>query len=116
MPHRPYLADWRLAAMRMAQVPASTGMEPVLRRMSLPASPMGHFTMRWAILPILLLFSIDASAQTPQAPQSELKAAQDFASIGDQAARSRALFTEAAKVLNSPRCINCHPAGDRPTQ
>src|SRR3979411_2690967 len=39
-----------------------------------------------------------------------------FASIGDQAARSRALFTEAAKVITSPRCMNCHPAGDRPTQ
>jgi hypothetical protein len=39
-----------------------------------------------------------------------------FASIGDQAARSRALFAEAAKVITSPRCMNCHPAGDRPTQ
>ena len=70
--------------------------------------------MRWAILPILLLLSADVSAQAPQ--KSELKAAQDFASIGDQAARSRALFSEAAKVLTNPRCINCHPAGDRPTQ
>src|SRR5712691_2988670 len=39
-----------------------------------------------------------------------------FASIGDSAARSRALFMEAAKVITSPRCMNCHPAGDRPTQ
>jgi hypothetical protein len=39
-----------------------------------------------------------------------------FASIGDQAARSRALFAEAAKAITSPRCMNCHPAGDRPTQ
>jgi hypothetical protein len=42
--------------------------------------------------------------------------ASSFASIGDQAARSRAIFTEAAKVITSPRCLNCHPAGDRPTQ
>jgi hypothetical protein len=32
------------------------------------------------------------------------------------AARSGALFTEAGKVLNSPCCMNCHPAGDRPLQ
>src|ERR1700751_3543017 len=39
-----------------------------------------------------------------------------FANIADQQARSRALFLEVAKVLTNPRCINCHPAGDRPTQ
>ena len=26
------------------------------------------------------------------------------------------LFTEAAKVIMNPRCMNCHPASDRPTQ
>jgi hypothetical protein len=26
------------------------------------------------------------------------------------------LFTEAAKVLMHPRCMNCHPAADRPLQ
>jgi hypothetical protein len=30
--------------------------------------------------------------------------------------KSAALFVEAAKVFQSPRCLNCHPAGDRPTQ
>jgi len=45
-----------------------------------------------------------------------LRDSSSFASIGDQAARSRAIFTEAAKVITSPRCLNCHPAGDRPTQ
>jgi len=34
----------------------------------------------------------------------------------EQAARSIALFREAGKVLQHPRCLNCHPAGDRPTQ
>jgi hypothetical protein len=46
----------------------------------------------------------------------ELRAPSAFSSIGDPAARSRALFSEAAKVFTSPRCMNCHPAGDRPTQ
>jgi hypothetical protein len=45
-----------------------------------------------------------------------LRDSSSFASIGNQAARSRAIFTEAAKVITSPRCLNCHPAGDRPTQ
>ena len=31
-------------------------------------------------------------------------------------ARSIALFREAGKVLQSPRCLNCHPVGERPTQ
>jgi hypothetical protein len=29
----------------------------------------------------------------------------------DQASRSIALFREAGKVLQHPRCLNCHPAG-----
>src|SRR5439155_15570731 len=39
-----------------------------------------------------------------------------FSSFSDPAERSRAIFAEAAKVLTHPRCLNCHPAGDRPTQ
>ena len=45
-----------------------------------------------------------------------LRPASDFAGIADEGERSRALFTEAGKVLLHPRCINCHPAGDRPLQ
>jgi hypothetical protein len=47
---------------------------------------------------------------------TELRPPTAFAGITDLQARSRALFTEAAKVIMSPRCMNCHPAGDRPTQ
>jgi hypothetical protein len=47
---------------------------------------------------------------------SELRSAQSFASIADPDARARALFTEAGKVIMSPRCQNCHPKDDRPTQ
>jgi len=53
-------------------------------------------------------------AATPAAPG--LRSPQDFASIADRAERSRALFAEAGKVIASPRCQNCHPAGDRPSQ
>jgi hypothetical protein len=41
---------------------------------------------------------------------------ESFASIADEARRSAALFTELGKVLTHPRCVNCHPAGDRPRQ
>jgi len=39
-----------------------------------------------------------------------------FTSIADPAQRSVALFIEAGKALQHPRCVNCHPAGDRPLQ
>lgn len=39
-----------------------------------------------------------------------------FASISDPAARSVALFQEAGRVIQHPRCMNCHPRTDRPTQ
>jgi hypothetical protein len=39
-----------------------------------------------------------------------------FAGIADVDQRSAALFVEAGRVLQHPRCVNCHPAGDRPLQ
>ena len=45
-----------------------------------------------------------------------LRAPSAFASIADPTARSVAAFVEAGKVLRHPRCLNCHPAGDRPSQ
>ena len=45
-----------------------------------------------------------------------LRAPSAFTSIRDPAARSAALFVEAGKVLQHPRCLNCHPDGDRPSQ
>jgi hypothetical protein len=60
------------------------------------------------LIPVTGVNSADAPA-TLAAPDS-------FANLSDTAARSAALFTEADKVLSSPRCVNCHPAGDRPLQ
>ena len=40
----------------------------------------------------------------------------DFESIKDKNERAIALFQEAGKVIQSPRCLNCHPATERPTQ
>jgi hypothetical protein len=58
---------------------------------------------------------IDARA-AQSAGSTELKPASEFLSIQDKRARSIALFQEAGKVIQSPRCLNCHPVTDRPTQ
>jgi hypothetical protein len=49
-------------------------------------------------------------------PSATLASPESFDGMSDMAARSAALFTEAGKVMTSPRCMNCHPAGDRPLQ
>src|SRR5215469_7647048 len=66
--------------------------------------------------PIMALILMPATAVNSAGPQAVLAPPESFAGIGDTAARSAALFTEAGKVLTSPRCVNCHPAGDRPRQ
>jgi hypothetical protein len=51
-----------------------------------------------------------------QTTSNHLASPESFAAIADQDARSAAIFTELGKVLTHPRCMNCHPAGDRPRQ
>src|SRR6266404_4678889 len=63
----------------------------------------------------LMMSMLTAYAVVPG--QSDgLAAPESFAAIGDADARSAAIFTELGKVLTHPRCVNCHPAGDRPHQ
>lgn len=57
-----------------------------------------------------------ASDPAGAAAAATLRSATSFASITDKNARAVALFEEAGKVIQSPRCLNCHPAGERPTQ
>lgn len=58
--------------------------------------------------------ALDAVEKTPAV--ADLRAIGDFASIGDPAERSIAYFNEAGRVIGHPRCLNCHPRSDRPTQ
>jgi len=51
-----------------------------------------------------------------QTASNTLASPESFAAIADTDARSAAMFTELGKVLTHPRCVNCHPAGDRPRQ
>ena len=55
------------------------------------------------------------SAAQPD-PAETLKSVQAFSAIADDKQRSLALFEEAGKVITHARCVNCHPAGDRPAQ
>ncbi|WP_186416986.1 Isoquinoline 1-oxidoreductase subunit [Bosea sp. CS1GBMeth4] len=66
----------------------------------------------------LLLGAASALAQSAPAPQpgADLRPASSFAGIADQRDRSVALFNEIGKVLLHPRCVNCHPATERPRQ
>ncbi|MGK9166174.1 hypothetical protein KXR53_07755 [Inquilinus limosus] len=61
-------------------------------------------------------YSIANSAPQGQEAARQLKDVAAFQSIADIGDRSRALFTEAAKVITDPRCMNCHPVTRQPTQ
>lgn len=49
-------------------------------------------------------------------PDADLKPVSAFADITDKSQRAVALFEEAGRVIQHPRCVNCHPAGNRPAQ
>ena len=54
----------------------------------------------------------DAAVSNP----TRLQPVSAFAKIRNKNERAVALFQEAGKVIQSPRCMNCHPATERPTQ
>lgn len=68
-----------------------------------------------ATLAILLGTRAFAAPKQPPKPVA-LRSAAAFANIQPVAERSRALFSEAGKVITDARCVNCHPAGDTPSQ
>jgi hypothetical protein len=76
---------------------------------------MGIMRPTLYVCALLAAASLQGGAAQPQTAV-ELRSPAAFATIADPTERSRALFAEAAKVLTSPRCMNCHPAGDHPLQ
>lgn len=62
------------------------------------------------------LLSPASVAQDAKIDAKTLKPAASFQSIANERERSVALFQEAGKVIQHPRCVNCHPATDRPLQ
>ena len=73
-----------------------------------------------AALAVAAAAGLVAIALAPVAVRAQaggpLRAPSAVSGIRDPAARSAALFTEAGRVLQHPRCLNCHPGGDRPSQ
>ena len=65
---------------------------------------------------LVLLATFACPAAQAVSAVEPLKSPADFATIADKAERSRALFAEMGKVIESPRCQNCHPVGQRPSQ
>ena len=76
--------------------------------------------MNWKMAANVLVTLVALVIGTPATDAADstdnLASPESFASIADTAARSAAMFTELGKVLTDPRCVNCHPAGDRPRQ
>lgn len=80
---------------------------------------MMHRTLRSILLLAAVATAWCQAAPAPAtttAPANALKPAAAFNGIKDRGERSVALFIEAGKVINSPRCLNCHPALRSPTQ
>lgn len=64
----------------------------------------------------LALASAAVVAKVADTGPDRLRAPADFAGIRDGKTRSLALFAEMGKVIRHPRCMNCHPRTDSPTQ
>jgi len=63
-----------------------------------------------------VVVALGAALAASETASSGLALPESFSSMPNLEQRSAALFTELGKVLHHPRCINCHPAGDRPRQ
>lgn len=69
-----------------------------------------------AVVAAVFIAGFAAHSSRTTAESVALKSPAEFESIADASARSAALFTEAGKVIQHARCVNCHPAGDIPRQ
>lgn len=72
--------------------------------------------MKKLVFCCLVAAAVVPIAYAQSASDGTLKPVDAFSSIRDPRARAAALFQEAGKVIESPRCLNCHPRGDRPLQ
>jgi hypothetical protein len=65
---------------------------------------------------VFTLLAVDTGTTDAQEAVNGLKPVSAFQSITNENERSLALFAEAGKVIQHPRCVNCHPATDVPLQ
>jgi hypothetical protein len=78
--------------------------------------------LHWiAVLGAVLMAPLAVTQSNPDnarssSPSDTLQPLSAFADIADDTQRARALFAEIGKVLQHPRCVNCHPRTERPLQ
>ena len=72
--------------------------------------------IKFPVAVVALLTSMLTAYAVSSGQSDRLATPESFTSIADTEARSAAMFAELGKVLTHPRCVNCHPAGDRPHQ
>ncbi|MCL6709761.1 Isoquinoline 1-oxidoreductase subunit [Pseudomonas sp. R2.Fl] len=65
---------------------------------------------------VFALLAANTGTTDAQEAVNGLKPVSAFQSITSENERSLALFAEAGKVIQHPRCVNCHPATDVPLQ
>jgi hypothetical protein len=97
--------------------PTSKAVRQLPLAQTMPESRMK--AARWLIAGGWLLAACGALGQpdaTARAQATTLRPLSQFSAIPDSKERSLALFAEAGKVIQHPRCLNCHPNGDRPLQ
>jgi hypothetical protein len=75
-----------------------------------------NFRIPLLVSVVILSAGMPAVHAVSETAPDALASVESFSPIDDTAARSAAIFTELGKVLTHPRCLNCHPAGDRPRQ
>lgn len=68
----------------------------------------------WACHPMPAESQPGTSSTQPK--NESLRSVASFSSLKNKRERSVALFNEASKVLQHPRCVNCHPSDASPRQ
>lgn len=76
---------------------------------------MHKFPMTLLLAGLTLTIAISPQAEEHD-DDNTLRGPDAFQQISGDEARSQALFEEIGKVLQHPRCLNCHPVDDRPLQ
>ena len=77
---------------------------------------MTRIPMMVVVVLVTLMTGVRTVSAQTNAPAGQVVPPESFSGITDEAKRSAALFTELGKILTSPHCVNCHPAGNRPRQ
>jgi hypothetical protein len=76
----------------------------------------GYAAIAAAVITVTALTGGSPSRAARAQDGAALRGPEAFTSIVDRDQRSIALFVEAGKVFQHPRCRNCHPGDDRPRQ